>query len=103
MRNQFENETPCDRPPIQWENCRAALGEWENTGRIPERFVDPLIELAMLVIDAAVGGLDADARTRLICRRADLVESILVDLDRCGATPLARPRKKVARSRRQAC
>jgi hypothetical protein len=99
-RNHIENDTLRDRPPIQWEKCRAELSKWKSTGRIPERFVELLMELGIVVINQAVGGLDAAGRTHLICRRTDLVESILADLDRCGRTPLSRARKKIARNRR---
>ncbi len=98
-RNDIQNETLCDRPPIEWANCRAVLREWQSTGRIPERFADSLVQLGLVVIDEAMGGLSANDRTRMICRRADIVESILVGLDRRGGTLLASPGKKVARRR----
>ena len=99
IRNGSQNETLCERAPIEWAHCRAALREWEHTGRVSGRLADLLVQLGLVVIDEAMGGRSADDHTRLICRRADLVESILVELDRSGATLPASPRKRVARRR----
>jgi hypothetical protein len=66
----------------------------KSTRRIPERFVEPLIVLGIVVIDQAVGGLDAAGRTHLICRRTDLVESSSwISTDAAGSRCLA-PRRR---------
>jgi hypothetical protein len=97
-RNEVQNETVCD-PPIEWANCRLVLREWEDTGRIPERFVDSLVQFGLVVLAEAMGGLRADDRMHLICRRVDLAEAILVSLDRRGRALSVRTSKKSSRRR----